>query len=232
MQRSIRTKLVAGVGAVVALAGGGAAIGATQFGSPSEESQAIVNDAANQLGVEPSELTAALKQALENRVDAAVEAGTITEEQGAALKERIAAGDYPILGLRGGGPGHHFGFGRGFGHLDAAANYLGVTETALRTQLADGKTLAEVAEAQNKSVDGLVDALVADEKKALDAAVTAGRLTDAQRDAMLARAEERFEALVNGEGFGFHGFRGPHGPPPADPDDDSAGASFFGGVAA
>ena len=39
--------------------------------SPSEESKAVIDDAASQLGVEPSELSDALKQALKNRVDEA-----------------------------------------------------------------------------------------------------------------------------------------------------------------
>jgi hypothetical protein len=202
-----RTILATGV-ALVAIAGGGAAVAATGLGDPGEESKAIVEDAAEQLGVEPAELSDALKQALENRVDAAVAAGRLTEEEGAALKERIQAEEYPLLG--GPGLGHHGG--RGFHHLDAAAEYLGLTEAELRTQLRNGQTLAQVAQAQGKTVDGLVDALVADEKAELDAAVAAGRITQAQADEQLARAEERFEALVDGtmpergpRGFRFGG---------------------------
>jgi hypothetical protein len=73
-----------------------------------------------------------------------------------------------------------------------------LSETELQTQLADGKTLADVAEAQGKTVDGLVAALVADETKEVDAAVAASRLTQAQADEMLANAEPRFTDLVNG----------------------------------
>jgi hypothetical protein len=72
MDRSTKTKIVAGAVAAAAIAGGGAAVGATQLRSPSEESQAVVNDAAAQLGVQPQALSNALKKALENRVDAAV----------------------------------------------------------------------------------------------------------------------------------------------------------------
>jgi hypothetical protein len=183
--------------AALAVAGGGAAVAATGFGTPQEESKAVVEDAAKQLGVTPSKLSNALKKALENRVDAAVAAGELTMEQGDALKARIEAQDYPMLGGFGfghrGGPGMH-----GFGHLDAAAAYLGLTETALQTQLAGGKTLADVAKAKGKSVDGLVSALVADEKKELDEAVSTGRLTRAQADELLANAKQRFTDMVNG----------------------------------
>ena len=209
-----RMKLAAGAGAALAVAGGGAAIAATGS-SPQAESQAVVNDAAKQLGVDPTKLSSALKQALANRVDAAVKAGTLTDVQGKELKAQIQAGTFPLFA----GPGfrgdHHGG--RGFRHhLDAAASYLDVTETALRTSLDDGKTLADVAREKGKPVDGLVTALVADETKELDAAVTAGRLTKAQRDEIVSGLKERITALVNGErpaggaGFGRHGrFGGP-----------------------
>ena len=70
MQVTRKQKLVAAGVAAVAVAGGGAAVAASKFGSPSEESTAVVKDAANRLGVQPSALSDALKKALEDRVDA------------------------------------------------------------------------------------------------------------------------------------------------------------------
>src|SRR5919202_1332201 len=90
-------KLVLAVAAGVAVAAGGGALASTKLGSPQEENQAIVNDAAQQLGVEPSKLTAALKKALEDRVDAAVAADRLTKEQGDELKSRIESGDLPLF---------------------------------------------------------------------------------------------------------------------------------------
>ena len=95
-------------------------------------------DAAKQLGIDASKLNAALKQALENRVDAAVAAGRITKTQGDEMKARIAAGDVPLVGLGPGG-GLHRG-GHHFADLDAAASYLGITEAELKTSLSDGST--------------------------------------------------------------------------------------------
>ena len=195
-----RKVMLVGVAALAA-AGGGAAIAAAT-GSPNDERKAVIDDAAKQLGVTPAKLSSALKKALENRVDAAVAAGRLTTDQGEALKKRIESDDYPALGL-GFGLGHRAGPGgpgmhRG-GHLDAAAAYLGVSQDALRAQLEDGKTLADVAKAtKGKSVDGLVAALVADEKEKLDAAVKAGRLTQTQADTILADAKARATDLVNG----------------------------------
>lgn len=204
-----RTKIVAVAVAVLAVAGGGAAVAATEPWSPKAESDAIVNDVAGQLGVQPSALTDALKKALANRVDAAVADGRLTQEQAAALKERIEAGEFPLFGVpHVRGHGVHLGFG-----LDAAASYLGLTEAELRTELEAGSTLAEVAKEKGKSVDGLVQALKDDAEAKLDDAVEAGRLTEAQKDALLQDLEQRITELVNGElGPGFrgpgYGFRG------------------------
>jgi len=208
----IKPRLIAGAAAGLAVAGGGAAFAATQLGSPRQENQAVLNDAAKQLGVEPSALSAALKKALENRVDEAVAAGRLTKAQGDELKQRIEAGNVPLFGGPGPGFMHHEG---AIGGLDAAATYLGLTETQLRTQLESGKSLADVAKAQGKTVDGLVQALVDAAKKKLDAAVSAGRLTRTQADSILADLKSHVTDFVNGTAprFGLREFR--HGPPPA-----------------
>ena len=84
------------------------------------------------------------------------------------------------------------------GDLDAAASNLGLTEAQLRTQLAAGKTLAQVATAQGKSVDGLVTALVDAAKTKLDAAVAAGRLTSDQEQSILTDLKQHVTDMVNG----------------------------------
>jgi hypothetical protein len=198
------------VGAVFVGAGG--AVAAGKLISPGERSQAVVSDAAKQLGVEPAKLTAALKKALENQVDADVAAGRISKEQGEATKKRIEAGNYPLLGVGPRGGFEHGGFHAHveFGGLDAAATYLGVTEEQLRTELAGGKSLGDVAKAKGKSVDGLVDALVAAANKKIAAAVSAGRLSKAEADRLTASLKEHVTALVNGT----VGPRGGPGPGP------------------
>ena len=127
---AIKRKVMAASVAALAVGGTGAGLAATKLTSqtPSEESKAIVNDAAQNLGVEPAKLSAAIKQALADRVDAAVKAGRLTKEQGVELKARIASDDFPLFGPPGGGPGHHGFVGpHGMGALAAAATYLGVT---------------------------------------------------------------------------------------------------------
>lgn len=197
-----------GAAALLAAAGGGVAVAASDS-SPSEENQAIINDAAKQLGVSPSKLSDALKKALGDRIDAAVAAGRITKAEGDALKQRLSSSDYPLFF----GPHRGFDHGGPFGVLDAAATYLGLTGAQLRSELESGKTLAQVTQAHGKSVSGLVDALVADAKKHLDAAVAAGRLTKAQETQMLNDLHDRITSRVNsteprGDRFGPpEGFR-------------------------
>jgi len=198
---------IAGI-AVLAVAGAGGAIAATKLLTPGERSQAIVDDAAQQLGIDPTKLGDALKKALENQVDADVAAGRITKEEGEAIKARIESGDYPIFGFGGFGKrdgfGHHGPFGA---KLDAAASYLGLTEAELRTQLEAGKSLADVAKAQGKSVSGLVDALLAAAKAKVADAVKNGHLTQAEADDLISGLKDRITDLVNGVHPQRDGFR-------------------------
>jgi hypothetical protein len=217
---AIGRKVIAGAAAALAVGGAGAGVAATKLttNSPSEESKAIVNDAAKNLGVEPSKLSAALKKAYEDRIDAAVAAGRLTKQQGDELKQRIESEDFPLLGTH--GFAHSPGGPHGFVHgLDAAASYLGLTEDGLHSRLESGKTLAEIAKVQGKSVDGLKDAMVKDAQANLDAAVKAGRLSASMEKQMLADLQQHIDDLVNGKLPDRHGFRGPgfdrHGPPPA-----------------
>ena len=215
MDRKLKLKVGAGVAAAAAVAGGGAALAADRFGS-SGDSQAVVNDAAKQLGVTPSALSSALKKALENRIDAAVAAGQLTKAQGDELKQRIESGELPLFFGPRGGPHEHFG------ELDAAASYLGLSEAELHTQLGSGKSLAQVAKDRGKSVDGLVQAMVDSATKKLDAAVAAGRLTKAQEQQIVSGLKQRITDFVNGVRGREHEFRfdrGFAGPPP-----DSAAA--------
>jgi hypothetical protein len=224
---AMRRKILAGTVAALAVGGAGAGYAATQLAnpSPSEESKAIVNDAAKNLGIEPSKLSAALKKAMEDRIEAAVADGRLTKQQGEMLKKRIESSDFPLFGPPA------FGFFSGAPHpfldgLDSAATYLGLTDQQLHRQLASGKTLAQIAKARGKSVDGLKAALLKDVEGKLDTAVKAGRLTKAKEQQVLADLGQRIDNLVNDQlrlrfrekgAFGFRdrgfGFGHPGGPP-------------------
>jgi 3-hydroxyacyl-CoA dehydrogenase len=197
----LRRRAAIGVVGLAALGGGGAAVAASKSGgSPAAENQAIAADAAGQLGVSPSALTAAIKKAMVDQIEAQVTAGTLSKAQATAIEARLATSNAPLFALGGGhgGPGHG-GHGRGGGPIsfDAAATYIGISASDLRTQLAAGKSLGAIATANGKTVDGLKAALTTAAKSDLDTAVTAGKLTQAQEDQILATLPSRLDEEIN-----------------------------------
>ena len=214
-------RTVAIVAALVVAALSGAAFAASR--SDDTGGQGLVNNVAERLGVEPKALEDAMQGAAIDRIDAAVAAGRLSEAEASAIKEAIRSGEGPPFGALGpGGP-------NGCLSLDAAATYLGLTETQLREQVSDGKTLAQIAKDRGKSVDGLKDALTAAAKTRLNEAVEQGRFTQAQANAMLERLQSKLDDLVNSnlparpDGFG-----GPPGGLPGGPPDGSGASGGFG----
>ena len=158
-------------------------------------------------------LIAALVAAEKTEIADAVKANKLTQVQADAitanLQQRftdLVNGVHTDHGF--GGPGGPHGFGD-HGPLDAVATYLGISESALMTQLQAGKTLAQIANATSgKSAAGLIAALVADAKQHFGANVPSD-------------LEQRITDLVNGVrpafGPGDDGRHdhGPFGPPPS-----------------
>ena len=71
----------AGIAMLVVALGATGAVAASRVLSPSEESKDVIDDAAAQLGVQTDALSDELREALKNRIDAALEAGRLTEAQ-------------------------------------------------------------------------------------------------------------------------------------------------------
>ena len=104
-----------------------------------------------------------------------------------------------------GGPG---GGGRGMGGgmggpqnslVAIAAQVLGLDQTDLVATLNSGKTIADVAKEKGVALDKIVDAFVAARKVAMDQAVTSGRMTQAQADAMLATMRTNVTAQLSAQ---------------------------------
>jgi hypothetical protein len=121
---------------------------------------------------------------------------------GGALAAGGLGGGGPETGTTIGGPGLAIGVnGDGPGGPSAAiASYLGLTKDELRTQLESGKTLAQIASAQGKSVSGLEDVIYADAKTHLDQAVANRKLTADQEQTMLTELKSHLDDIVNGTG--------------------------------
>ena len=213
----MRTRRVAIAAAGLAVAaGGGVAIAATTGSSPKEREQAVLDDAAGRLGTTADKLRDALGAAEDAQLDAAVKAGEITQDQADAIKARRAQSGL-VLGDE---DGHGFDHGFGFRHdagatdaaLDAAAKAMALDRDQLLTRLRGGTSLADVAKAQNVSIDDVRAAARAAAKAELDKAVSAGDLTQAQADEELAEIVDRIEQLRGGFFFGPGRGPGPGGP--------------------
>jgi hypothetical protein len=193
-------------------AGGGAAIAASGGDDDRQKTeQSIIADAAKRLNVTPDALRSALGAAEDSQLDQAVKDGKLTQEQADAVKARRAkdgsvlggpgvGGPHggpggPGLGRGPGGPGLMFKIGPG-GALDAAATALGLKREDLLSKLRDGKSIADVAKDQGKSLDDVKKAITDGVTKELDQAVTDKKLTSDQRDKILKELGEHLDDLV------------------------------------
>ena len=213
------------------LAGGtGAAIAAVTKDEGAKAEQAVLDSAAKKLDVTPEKLRDALAAAQDEQLDAAVKAGKLTQAQADKLKAARKASGHVLGGgplgklhMRGGPRLEMHGFkgpgGAGFGIradlFDGLAKALGTTEDKLHEQLRDGKSLADIAKANGKSLADVKASLKAAMKAKLDKAVSDEDLTRKQADAMLERFDDGFDAFASGKQLRFrHEFRR-GGPPPA-----------------
>lgn len=217
--------------AVTALAavGAGAAFAATQDDKGKEAENAVLSDAAERLDVSSDELRTALSEAQQAQLDKAVEDGDLTQAQADKIKQHMEESGR-VLGFPGGpggpgGPRGHHGPGRPGGgppFFDAIAKELGISEQKLHNQLHRGRSLAQIAKANGKTVDELKAVAKAAIEKQLAQDVEAGRITQAQADEMKEHIPEMLERLGKRPRLrdggpphgGPGGFGGPGGPPP------------------
>jgi hypothetical protein len=169
----------------------------TQLRSDLQSGQTLAQIATAQ-GKTVTGLEAAIVADAKTHLDAEIAAGTITSAQEtsrlADLQSHVADmvnSTGPPAGARG-GPGGPGGA--------TIADYLGLTQAQLRSDLQNGLTLAQIATVQGKTVSGLEAAIVADAKSHLDAAAVAGKLTSAQESSMLADLSSHVADMVSSTG--------------------------------
>ena len=209
-----KRKIAAGVAGLAMLAGAGGVYAATNDGD--KERDAFADDVAKRLDVSREKLDSAVEGAFKDRLDAAVKNGKLTEKQAdEILKKMKEHGGVPFgpgfgphgPGFGPGGPGgphklHFRGHGPGgplIAGIDTAAKYLGVSRDELRKQLSSGKSLADVAKAQDKSTSGLKQAMRETLESKLAKAVEDEDLTGKQRDEILARFDEHIDDIIAGK---------------------------------
>ncbi len=169
---------------------------------------------AGKLNVSVDTLKAQAVAARQQMIDQAVTDGRITQAQADAIKSRITS-DNIIAPIRlpgvagqpnlpnGLGPfgGRRFGFGNrlpggglGFGtfgfnlqDLDAVAKALNMDSKTLLQQLAQGKTLADIAQAQNIDQSVVKQAIINARTAEIDQLLSLGLISQVQADALKAR---------------------------------------------
>ena len=197
-----KKKVIAIVVTTLALTAGsigvaGAASKASQKVSITKSSTKV----AGQVGVGPEQALASILKDL-------VSKGTLTQAQADALTAAVTAAkaahdaDGPMRPM--GGP-----LGADRAAIEAlVSSTIGVDSATVKSRLQSGESLAQIAGAKK---DALIAALVADETKRIDAAVTAGTLTAAQATELKANLVAHVTDEVNAVGGKGPFGKGPKG---------------------
>jgi hypothetical protein len=215
-----RRRLAAAAAALVVLAGTGAAyaagsrpaaagagkssvltaitaylgLSAKQLGTDLASGQSLAQIATAQ-GKTVDGLEQTIESAAKSDLDQAVAAGKLSGDQEQAILAQLHAHiDALVHQSR---PGAAFAGGLIRQVVKVAAGYLGLTPAKLTAQLKAGKTLAQIATAQGKTVAGLEQALTKAAKAQLDLAVASGTMTTQHEQQLLARLNALLAKLVS-----------------------------------
>lgn len=173
---------------------------------PKAYSDDFIQKLAGNLNIDVQTLKDALKTTSLGEIDQAVANGTIDQATADKIKTAIANGDVPGFQLprigkggpgaspKMGGVGGGFGFVRPGADLNGIATFLGIDIKTLKSELASGETPAQVAGAHGKTRDDLKTFLTTQLSTRLAAAVSSGKLTQAQADA----ETQKFSTAVDG----------------------------------
>jgi hypothetical protein len=164
----------------------------------------VIEKAAQILGVEPSNLESALKQARLEELDQKVASGEIDSDRADKIRERIEAGELGVMGA-------HHRMGVRDRAVEFLAEYIGATEAATREQLRDGKTPEQLIKSAGKSAEEFKTKLLAEVKQKLQAAVTDGQITQEVADARYALAPEHIDNFLKGKVLDRMGMIGTRG---------------------
>jgi polyhydroxyalkanoate synthesis regulator phasin len=154
----------------------------------------------------PGQISPELTQALKDLVSK----GTLTQAKSDAITAAVKAAEAAEQANRPAMPNGPMGGGFKNSNKEAIiTSTLGIDAATLKSRLQAGDSLATIAGAKK---DALIAALVADETKQIDAAVTAGKLTAAQATTIKADLTAHVTAEVNATGpMGGFGGKGGHG---------------------
>jgi hypothetical protein len=167
----------------------------SQQASASSVCNDFISHLSSDLGKSQSQVNAAIQKAIGETLADQVKSKAITQAQADAIKKKLTS--QPPCTLAGNlGKTAVPGAGTKIAAytqqlLSAAASALGISNTQLKTDLANGMTLSQIAAAQNPPVTEAQfrTRLIAKLKPLLDTAVTNKKLTSAQEQAILQRLQ-------------------------------------------
>lgn len=178
----------------------------TTNAQPGAYCQTFLDAFAQNLGVDPSALTPAAKDAAKATIDQAVANGDLPQAIGDAIKQRIdnASGDgCAWLNARWQAVVRNV-VQRGIGAdmLQAAASTLNMQPADLRSQLVAGASLKKIAQDAGVAYDTVTSAIHDAAKADLDKLVSAGKMTTDRENQVLDRIDK---ALTDGKLFNGNG---------------------------
>lgn len=108
----------------------------------------------------------------------------------------------------------------------AVSEYLGLPSEDVREARQGGTSLAQLAQQEGVSVEGLEAVIVADASEHLDEAVADGRISEERAQDMLSQLEDRVSEMVQSTDAPERGHHGPGGPGgPGGPEEEGANAT-------
>jgi hypothetical protein len=174
----------------------------SQQASASAVCNAFISHLSSDLGKSQAQVNAAIQKAIGETLADEVKNKDITQAQADAIKQKLAGAQAPcaLAGNLGKKPAPAPAAVPGAGAtagaymqqlISAAASALGITDAQLKTDLASGMTLSQIAAAQKPAVTEAQfrTNLISKLKPLLDAAVTNKKLTAAQEQTILTRLQ-------------------------------------------
>jgi lambda repressor-like predicted transcriptional regulator len=179
---------------------------------------------AQQEGVSVEGLEAVIVADASEHLDEAVADGRISEERAqdmlSQLEDRVSemvqSTEAPERdGRRGGGAVR-----------EAVTSYLDTPVEEIREARESGTSLAQIAEAEGKTTEGLEQAILAAAQEKTSDAVESGRITQAEADERLSELESSVSEMVQSTDAPERGHHGPGGPGgPGGPEEEGANAT-------
>jgi ribosomal protein S20 len=149
-------------------------------------------------GVSEQDVINLLVQQSTDRINKAVSAGKLTQDKATQREANLPAQVKKMVEHKGGFSHKQ----NGQGQLKQVASILGIDPTQLMTQLKAGQSIADIAAAQGKDEQTVINTLMTQATTKINAAVQAGKLTQDKATQMEAKLPDRIKKLVERKGFG------------------------------